>query len=199
MAGLLSMGTGETPTSEGVKPDVDPTRLADDDEGPPNVSPEEQASYEEFVNNALLVIHGGGENGEKGVKPDILNRLRASDDPLDNLANTAAWLTTMIETSAEKNGAQLDDAVVFHGGRAIFEELAEVAEAAAIYDYSEKELEGAWYRALDLYRETATEQGRFDPDQAKADFQEIEQADRQGRMGDVLPALAKGAAPAEEE
>lgn len=184
--------TGPNPEMPGAPPAPDESRVPDDDEGEPNVSPEEQEAYEQFVANGMEVLYGGEE---PGVRPDILQRLRESSDPLENLANTSVWLTTMLETSAESNGAQLDDAVVFHGGRAMFEELIEIADAAKIHDYQEKEIEGAWYRALDLYRETATEQGRIDPEALKEQFNTIEEADRQGRMGDVLPGLSSEAAP----
>lgn len=195
MAGLLdSAGMAGAPTgAPQAQPQGAPTG---DDEETPNVSPEEQAQYEQFVNNGLEVIYGG-DGDEAGARPDVLSRLQESSDPLENLANTAVWLTTMLETSAENGGTQLDDAVVFHGGKAILEELAEVAQAANIHDYSEKEMEGAWYRALDLYRETATESGRIDPEALKQQFGAIEQADQQGRMGELLPHIDE-AAPAEQ-
>lgn len=201
MAGLLDTaaqpapGTAPaTPSAQPAAPPAsDPSRVDDSDEDgeQPNVTPEEQAQYDSFVNNGLKVIYGKGENPdeEPGARPDILNRLKESSDPLENLANTTVWLVTMLETSAEKGGTQLDDGVIMHGGKAILEELAEVSEAAGIHDYSEKEMEGAWYKGLDLYRETATQDGRVDPDQLKQQFGEIEEADKQGRMGDLLPQL----------
>lgn len=204
MAGLLGSGGAGGGTTMKVGPaspspapggQPDASRIDDSDEQgqQPNVTPEEQAQYDAFVNNGLKVIYGADPNaeggGEPGARPDILNRLKESSDPLENLANTTVWLVTMLETSAEKGGTQLDDAVVMHGGKAMLEELAEVAEAANIHDYSEKEMEGAWYRGLDLYRETATQDGRVDPETLKQQFGEIQTADEQGRMGDVLPQL----------
>ena len=204
MAGLLGSGAGgdgmtmkvgraSPAPAAGSQPGA--SRIDDSDEQgqQPNVSPEEQAQYDAFVGNGLKVIYGEGANpsgeDEPAVRPDILNRLKESSDPLENLANTTVWLVTMLETSAEKGGNQLDDAVVMHGGKAMLEELAEVSEAAGIHDYSEKEMEGAWYRGLDLYRETATQDGRVDPESLKEQFGEIQRADEQGRMGDVLPQM----------
>lgn len=194
MAALLETGA----TKPAPKIEEDTERLSDEDAPEPNVTPEEQAQYEQFVNNGLEVIYGGDEKGEPGARPDILARLKESSDPVENLANTAVWLTTMLETSAEQGNARLDDAVVFHGGRALLEELAEVAQAAAIHDYQPKEMEAAWYRGLDLYRETATDQGRIDPAALKEQFAAIEQADRQGQMDELLPQL-KGRLPADEQ
>ena len=51
-------------------------------------------------------------------------------------------------------------------------------------------MEGAWYQALDLYRQTATESGQLDPAQLQSEFGEIQQADQQGEMGKVLPGVA---------
>jgi len=216
MAGLLGSGGAGDGMTMKVGPaspapagggQADPSRIDDSDEQgqQPNVTPEEQAQYDAFVSNGLKVIYGqsgasaekaegpeaseGPQDPEPAVRPDILNRLKESSDPLENLANTTVWLVTMLETSAEKGGTQLDDAVVMHGGKAMLEELAEVSEAAGIHDYSEKEMEGAWYRGLDLYRETATQDGRVDPESLKEQFGEIQRADEQGRMGDVLPQM----------
>lgn len=198
MAGLLGSGDAGGATMKvgpaspapaaGAQPDASRIDDSDEEGQQPNVTPEEQAQYDAFVGNGLKVIYGA-EGEEAGARPDILNRLKESSDPLENLANTTVWLVTMLETSAEKGGNQLDDAVVMHGGKAMLEELAEVAEAANIHDYSEEEMEGAWYRGLDLYRETATQDGRVDPDALKEQFGEIQRADEQGRMGDVLPQL----------
>jgi hypothetical protein len=216
MAGLLdtnngttmSVGPASSPDASASPPAATPTpdsgqdQASDTDEDgqQPNVTPEEQQQYDQFVTNGLHVIYGAnapqdqGEQDQTGqaaptARPDILNRLKEGADPIEALAHTTAWLVTMLETSAEKNGHQLDDAVVLHGGQAMLQELAEVADAAKIHDYSEKEMEGAWYKGLDLYRETATKQGRIDPEQLKQQFNEIQQADSQGRMGDVLPQL----------
>lgn len=193
MAGLLSSAEAD-PMAAQAPPAADSAQSSDEAGEQPNVTPEEQQQYDAFVENGLKVIYTDGTDGaDPAPRPDVINRLKESSDPIENLANATVWLVTMLETSAEQGGQQLEDAVVMHAGQALLEELAEVSEAAKIHDYSQDELDGAWYKGLDLYRETATESGRIDPEALKQQFGEIESADQQGRMGDVLPQLGSEA------
>jgi hypothetical protein len=219
MAGLLSGGGVAVPTQgtsnePGAVPDTgapringpaeeagaspSPNEVSDrlgDEEGMEQASPEEQAQYDQFVTNGMQVIY----DEKEGVRADILARLKESSDPKENLANTTAWLVTMLETSAEKNGAQIDDAVVMHAGKELMEQLADVCQAANIHDFSDKDMEGAWYRGLDLYRETATQDGRVNPDQLKEQFGEIERADQEGRLNQLLPGFDRAQAATQQQ
>jgi hypothetical protein len=78
--------------------------------------------------------------------------------------------------------------VIFHAGREILEQLIELSEAAGLHTWKEAEIQGAWYNALDMYREANTgEGGRIDPAAAAADFQALSDADKEGRGDEVLP------------
>lgn len=173
--------------------------LADGPDG--EVSPEEQAQYDAFVKGALAVIYPEATPGE--VNPAILDNLRGkfdpnalelfqqtepalTDSPQDSVAASAVLLTVMGE---QKGGQELTDDVVMHGGTAIIEELIEVAEAAKIHDFDEKEIEGVTYRAFDLYR-TASQ--RVDPEALTQQFQELMAANEKGELGRVLPGLPGG-------
>jgi len=182
---------GDLVDNSGAAPAVDDRGTAgvDDDGERPNVSPEEQAQYEEFVANAMEIIYPRGEEG--AVSPQVIEQLSAGDDRIEALAQTAVQLTIAVEDSAEKAGPQLDDSVVMHGGIAILEELAEIAEAAKVHDYSEDEMQGATYRAMDLYRELGEQSGKVDPDALKAQFGEIMDADKRGDVQSVLPQIPK--------
>jgi hypothetical protein len=181
-------GAPPSPDDRGA-PAGDPAEGVDDGDGASNVSPEEQAQYDKFVRNGLEVIYPKGEDAQ--VSPQIMQQLQGGDDPIENLANTAVHLTVAVEESAEQGGVQLDDAVVMHGGIALLEELAEVAEAAKVHDYSEDELQAATYRAMDLYREIGEQNGRVDPDALKQQFGEIVDADKRGDVQSVLPQIPK--------
>ncbi len=167
----------------------------------PNVSPEEQAQYDKLVGNAMEIIYPQGEGAT--VSPAVLDQLSGKQDeeamqvfaqaqpplqnaPIDNLASTAVMILLTLEDSAAQAQVNLDDAVLYHGGAAILEELAEVAEAAQIHDFSEEELEGALYRGLDLYRISSQ---RVDPEQLSQEFGQIEQADKAGNLGQLLPGM----------
>lgn len=184
---------GDLVDNSGAAPSADdrgmPAEGVDDGDGEANVTPEEQAQYDKFVRNGLEIIYPKGEGAQ--VSPKVIEQLSAGAEPIENLANTAVQITIAVEDSAEAGGVQLDDAVVMHGGIAILEELAEVAEAAKIHDYSEDELQGATYRALDLYREIGQQTGKVDPEALKAQFGEIVEADKRGDVQSVLPQIPR--------
>jgi hypothetical protein len=170
-----------------------PEGAGDESEEQPNASPEEQKAYETFVTNGLQAIYSGGEGDAASVRPDILEELRQGDNFIANLANATVKLVVMLQSSAKKANHQIDDAVLMHGAQALLEELAEVSDAAKIHTFTEKEIEAAWYKGLDLWRSTGQQSGDINADQLKGEFQQIQQADQQGRMGDVLPQLGSQA------
>ena len=74
--GLLSQGG---PAATPAAPGGTPTASAEEQ---PNVSPEEQQGYDEFVNNAFSVIY------DKKSLPQILEGLKGDGNPVEGLANT---------------------------------------------------------------------------------------------------------------
>lgn len=156
-----------------------------EEESESNVSPEEQEQYDNFVGHAAKLIY------DPKSRDAVLQRLKATGDFMDDLANTAVMVVQRVEAAAEQAGEQIPDEIVFAGGKEILEELADYAGEMGIHDYDEKELEGAWYRALDLYRAMGEQTGRIDPTQLKAEFAQINEADQQGRLGELLPGADK--------
>lgn len=195
MAGLMPRGglepidKPETAAPGQAEPDPD---VVSDDEGDEPATVEEQHAYDGFMNDALEIIYGSGE-----VKPGILKLL--DDDPSDlrealgdspvlqefgpgvALAATAVIVVLEIVRAGAEEG--IPDSVILHGGKAVLEELAEVAEKAGIRDFSEDELNKSFFIALDLYRETAEAEGLLDPSQLKEEFGAIKAADAEGLFG----------------
>ena len=172
-------------------------------EGQP-ASPEEQALYEDFIGRAESFLVP--ESGQ--VSREILANLRGDFDPQaaqifaqaepplapspqDAVSATAVLLTLTIEAGAMQQGVDYPDDVVQHAGIEVIEMLVAVSEAAGIHEFSEEELEGIYYRALDLYRITSP---RIDQDMLKAGFQQLMQANEQGNLGKILPGLPGGPA-----
>lgn len=175
-----------------------------DEEGQqPNASPEEQAAYDAAVKNGYALIYG--EDGS--VRPEILKALQAGSDPSKDkegdekfgekmaLAQTAVSIVGQLDDSSTKAGATISDEVLAHVGQAIVEDLAQVMEGAKIADLSEEDITGAFYLALDMYRDKAIANGRTDEQTLKGQFGEIEQASQQGRLGDVVPGLGPDGPP----
>jgi hypothetical protein len=175
----------------------------------PNVSPEEQQIYDQVVGKAADIIYGKGK-----VMPEIVEALKpAKGTPTGEgeedqaqpegqgkvgnpavlaLANTAVQIVQKLDVAAKDAGQPIPDDVLYHAGSEVVEMLAEVAEAAGFHDYSEEEINGAFLQAVDLYRPIAEEMGRTSSDQLKQQFGEIEQADQQGQLGQLLPGIDQG-------
>jgi hypothetical protein len=203
MAGIMPQPQQDTPPSQGgEEPGAPPADRVGADEGEEKASPEEQKEYEGFVLAAMEIIYGGGK-----VKPEILKLL--DDDPADlkaelgdseefqqfspSVALAGAAVVVVLELVKKADG-NVTDSVVLHGGKEILEELGHIATEAGIHDFSDDELNKAFYIALDLYRETATAQGLLDPSQLKEEFGQIKAADEQGAFGG---GEQQSAAPAE--
>lgn len=86
-------------------------------------------------------------------------------------------------------------AVILHAGKAIIEELVEVAEAAKLHDFAEQDMEGIVYRAMDLYRVASENSGNpgFDKAGLTREFEGLVAADQQGQASRILPGLPGGA------
>ena len=187
-------------------PPVPGEQVASDEGTTP--SPEEQAQYSKFEQNYLAVIYN--ENGE--VSPEVLDMLQnpaptppemqgeMASPPVTALATAAVTITQELDDSARKAGKPLTDDVLFHGGVAVVEELAEVAEAAKIHDYTEDELSGAVSLAVSMYRDKAIADGRTDEQQLAQQFDEIQRANQEGRDAEYFGVSgAEAAQPMEEE
>jgi hypothetical protein len=84
----------------------------------------------------------------------------------------------------------ISDDVIFHAGREILEQLVEISEAAGLHEYKEAEIQGALYQALDMYREANSDEGgRFNPEEAAAAFEALNEADKEGRADEVIPGF----------
>lgn len=197
------------PMAQGAAPAAAPTSpppgAADDaagaEPGQQPASPEEQAQYEKFVRASLEILYPPDKPGEPN--PAILQNLQGkfekpalaffeqaqpplTDSPLDSAAATTVIVTMMTENTG---GEKFADDVVYHGGKAIAEELIEMAEAAKIHEFSEQDLETVTYRAVDLYRIASP---RADPVALTEAFKTLMEANDAGTLNKVLPGLPGG-------
>jgi len=157
-------------------------------EGAPNVTPEEQKAYEQFVGNALTMI------SDPKTRSGILASLEGDGNPQEGLAMTASTVVKQVADSARQNGMKLSGDVLLHGGQEIVESLADVQASAGIADLSDKEIEGAFFRGLDLYREMSTKDGSLDPATFEEDFRSIVAANKEGRLDELVPGITEAAA-----
>ena len=179
-------------------------------EGSGEVSPEEQATYDAFIKQALGVMYPPEDPGT--ARPQIIANLKGEFDeqimqmfaaaeppiaetPQEALSVTTVTLVMMTESLMMQEGQDVPDEVVQHGGVEVMEALVELGEAAGLYDYTQEDMDNAALRAMDLYRLASP---RVDNEALTAEFEEIIAADKAGMLDKVLPgasqyAAAKGA------
>lgn len=164
MAGIGAAAQGAPQGAPQEQPQATPEGQDGGDQ--PNVSPEEQAAYDEFVTNGMHLIYQGDHvapavlaqlKGDwKGVEPS-LGQIPDDSTPLDpksptdNLAVATVALVLALEASAAHSNAKVDGSVLFHGGAELMEQLADIAQAAKIHDFTDDEMTGAANRAALLY------------------------------------------------
>lgn len=180
-------------------------------------TPEEQKLFNNFIAQAMDIIYPEDQKGQPSLlilgnlqgdlDPKVLEMFDQAEPPLsgspqDSVAATGVLLTILVDqklgygAKAREGGGGLDyDAVMLHAGTSIIEELIELAEAAKIHDFSEQDIEGITYRAMDLYGTAARKIGLAGYDQAalKEEFISIIEANNTGKLDKVLPGLPGGA------
>lgn len=146
-------------------------------------SPEEQGQYDEFVNNGLKLIFSE-ENFDA-----VVERLKAGDDPVDAVAQSAAQIVARLMDSAEQAGAPIPGDVAMHGGVEIVENLADLAGKVTGQEFSADQLEAATYRAMDAYRDIEANTGKLDQKSAQEDWQALQQANQSGELDQMVAQL----------
>lgn len=197
MAGLLPDPNALDP---GAQPPTQPSQGPADvpEEEGEQASPEEQARYEEFVKTGYDLMYKGGKVNPKLLKmldddPKDLMQVLGNRDELQQFSPIVALAATAVIITLEtcRKTGEKDGTIILHGGKAILEDLVEIAGKAGVRDYSEEDMAQAMRMGADLFREAGAKEGIVDLDQAKSEWGEITAADKEGRIGDVIPVLGK--------
>jgi len=201
----------EEETTEGA--DVGAQEGGEPSEGGNTATPEQQGLYDKLLVTALRLIYSGKTPDGKPIpKPEIMERLALRTEGVDEstqavtaLASVAVQVLKVALHGLEAAGKPVDDpAVKYHAGAEIMEDLAELAgqvpdpkTGKPIHDYSEKEISGAWVRAVDEYQQELSKSGELDKikPQLQHDWGQVTGAARAGNLEGVIPGLA-GAAKA---
>jgi hypothetical protein len=177
--------------------------LGDEEGMTPNVSPQEQEEYDDFVLAGMaLIFEGDSKNAQ--VRPGIMKLL--DDDPTDlkailksdaldqqfspvvAIAATTVVIVLELMKTAGPEDRPSDD-VAFHGAVAILEQLAEIWMRKNKQDLGEDDVHRALSMAADLYREVGADEGLVDENSLKEQFAQLVQADKEGRLGEISPEL----------
>lgn len=186
MAGLLKK-QGVAPDSSGGMPggqggQMPPEEMPDEES---NVTPEEQADYDEFVTNGMKVMYS------KDRIKKFLQSIEGGGNAVKGLANAVSILVMRLEDDAKNNGKEFSGDVMIHAAQELMEQMAELAEAAGIHTFTEEEMESAFYLALDRYRSTRQQAGTLPVDEIKQDVDELRVAEQQGRLEEIAPGITE--------
>ena len=162
-----------------------PIKTGSPQEEEPNVTAEEQEQYNLFVTNGMKILHNMSSSKQ------LVEVIRGDGNPVQGLANALVLIVTKVEDSAKKGGQELTGDVLLHGGTELLEQIVEVAEAAGIHKFTEKQMESALYIAMDQYGQARQGQGALPDNQLRIDMQELQQADQQGNIEEMVPGITE--------
>lgn len=122
-------------------------------------------------------------------------------DPVADLAATAVGIVRRVVHAAQQAGQQLDASVLLSGGEEVVEDLAHLATDAGIHDFfkvidkdgTPTEVEAAFYRAVDMFRQQGMADGSINGEALKQDFAQLQQADQSGTVDQLVPGIGKAA------
>ncbi len=178
----------------------DPNAYDDDDEEP-NVTPEEQAEYEAFIEAGTLLIYADPE----GVRPKVNEGIVAmlDDDPSDLIealgaipelenkfspitALAAATVVVTLEVVRNTDPRPSDD-VIFEGGRHLLQDLAQLAPT----EFEQQDLNAAMLMAAHMYAAIAEQEGLVDKEATSQAFADLMNAQDEDRVDEVLPGASR--------
>lgn len=160
-----------------------------EDEG--NVSPEEQAQYDQFVAQGMKLYN------DPKVMPSILGMIEGDGDPVNGLASATATIVVRLVQSMKGLPTKMSGDVIYHGGVELLEQLADVGAVTKLHDFTPEEMQQAELRAVDMVRDMLTKSGDIDNEAVMQDFNALVEADKAGNIDEVLPGISE--APAEGE
>lgn len=192
--------------AEGVPPGgvtaapIEAGAAIEDDDDEPNVSEEDQIAYEEFVTGGMKLLYEGGKPREGILKmldddpTDLIGALGEQEGldaqsfgPIVALGATTAVVVLEVVRNHPEQAAV--EGVLLHGGMAILEDIAELATQAGIHEFTAEEVNNATLFALQFYSAGAEAEGLYDPATAEEDMAELQAADQEGRLFDMVPQL----------
>ncbi len=157
------------------------------DEEQPNVTPEEQREYTQFVENGARILD------DPEATSTFLETIKGDGSPVEGLANALVMLVMRLEDSAAEEGQPISGDVLMHGGTELLGHMVQLAEAAGVHKFTDKEQESALYLAMDTYRNNRQQAGGLPEEQLSQDYQEMMEADAKGELETMFPGIGEKA------
>lgn len=161
----------EQPSVSAAPPVATGAQPEDMDEQP-NVSPEEQKTYDATMTAALNVIYS-----EKGF-PAVIAKLASFKDNIKlGIGHTAAMILIAILQRVEEDDKTIPDDILFAAGQEIISDLLRIAEGSNLIEAGQAEslAEPAFYEGMKVFGQWMNDNGRITPDvkaQAEKDLAE---------------------------
>lgn len=187
MADMMNDPAMPPPEGDPAMQEPQAEQVPDQPAGDQQASPEEQKLYEDFVAHGLLLVYSNPK-----MFGQVVKMLEGGGEPQEGLARATALVVARVLSAAEKAQQQIPGDVVFHAGKEIFEDLAELSGRAGIKDYGEDQdsLEGAFFKAADQLRTMLQESGKIDQQAAASDMERLQQMDQSGELQAMFEELA---------
>lgn len=150
-------------------------------EGEGNATPEEQAIYDKFVDKALDLL-----SNEKLAR-QIVDRIKNTEDKIEALATQTVFAVRRVRDAAQESGQQIPGDVLAAAGVEVCEAIGELANRAKAGKYTDDDVNKAYLRAVAIW--TESEKDEAGKQEAGADWEAMQAADREGRLGELLPGL----------
>jgi hypothetical protein len=133
MASLLNKAAG-MPDKDAAQPSEQDGWIDDgDDVGSEAATPEEEAQMQALIEPVIGLIHGEG-TGKKVV--EMLKN--GAQNLADAIGSLASQMLSVLQGEIEKQGKNIDDAVVMQAGELIVTELIDVAQAIGLVGEDEE-------------------------------------------------------------
>lgn len=191
---MADMGPQQTPADDSGEQEPDQGDQQEGDQGDAGegesgarepATPEEQQQYDQIVAQALNLL---SDPKNKPLRDKMATLLAAGKDRVMALGTASYYVFQTVFTSAQSAGKNFDAGVMLAAGEEINQHVATFGKVRKIADYSQDEIDGAFLKAVDLFRERNP--GLLDPQAAQADLHEIQDADQSGTLDKVAPGLA---------
>lgn len=208
---MAGIGSGITAQYRAAQPqDQDMEEPAGSPAGQ-EATPEEQAAMDRFVQNAVQLM-SDPQSGQLSApvqahlqgqfEPEVMQMFSAvqpphnPQSPIDNIAFTGLLIVMTVDASAHESGFQAGNDVVLNAGIDIMDILTDEAKRMGLVGGADEDVQNAVARAVDVYQQI--DGPRVDKQALAAEFEELVQADKEGRLEEVLPGASKFAGAADE-
>lgn len=174
----------------GLPPGVTPEAVAAEEQSE-TPSPEEQATYDKFVNRAINFIHG------EQTEDKVLAMLNQSGSPVhETVGRTAAKVVQLVQQSAQSSGAKLLPELLKQAGAEVVELLMELGAEAKVFpmtpdspEYQEA-LDLAYLEGMKVYGEDLLAGPDGDKISAEAGDEYARQVAAEADRGEIDPEFA---------